>query len=324
LRRSSILLWGGSYCLKMDHLQDDFPALKSFLVGDILTEDQLILAKRADEILANDAARISKFIGWLKRNGAKIEHLAPMLTAEVLDRQIALYLAAEDRLSQLRQTGEEIACVSIKCQPELSIEYGVTACSIPTFLPFGASPRGKKDAIPTVCEGDTKGAITCAILHFLVPAVPPLFGDLEALEPSHLMLSNCGGASLYWAAMSNKAKESLTHLRIRPQCQGATGAAYGYKTPRGPVTVARLMRRDGEYTMQMGAGKVAKTTEKMIEENAWGTTWPHTAIDLGIDHRKLFAKIGSNHLSATTGDVTTELAYFCRLTGITVERLDEA
>lgn len=322
LRRSSILLWGGSYCLKMDHLQDDFPALKSFLVGDILTEDQLILARRADDILANNPGRIDKFAGWLTRNGAKIELSAPMLTQEVLARQIALYLAAQDRLRELKETGEEIACVSVKCQPELSVEYGVTACSIPTFLPFGLSPSGKKEAIPTVCEGDTKGAITCAILHFLVPDVPPLFGDLEALEPSHLMLSNCGGASLYWAAMSNTAKVSLTHLRIRAQCQGATGAAYGYTTAPGPITLARLMRRDGEYIMQMGAGKIIRTTEKMIEENAWGTTWPHTAVNLGIDHRELFGKIGSNHLSATVGDVTRELGHLCKLAGITVERLD--
>jgi L-fucose isomerase-like protein len=324
LRRSSILLWGGSYCLKMDHLQDDFPTLKSFLVGDILTEDQLILTRRADRILQNDSRRVERFIRWLRKNGAKIEISPPMLTDEVLKRQIALYLAAEDRLSELAESGEEIACVSVKCQPELSVEYGVTACSIPTFLPFGASPSGKKQAIPAVCEGDTKGAITSALLHLLAPDVPPLFGDLEALEPSHLMLSNCGGASLYWAGMSNKTGESLSRLYIRGQCQGATGGAYGYSTPPGPVTVARLIRRDGEYVMQLGFGKVVKATRRMIEENAWGASWPHTAISFGLDHRELFGKVGSNHFCATTGDFTSELEWICKLAGITIERLDRA
>jgi L-fucose isomerase-like protein len=39
MRESALMLWGGSYAVKMDQLQDDFTKLKSFMIRDVLLED---------------------------------------------------------------------------------------------------------------------------------------------------------------------------------------------------------------------------------------------------------------------------------------------
>ena len=69
MRESALLLWGGSYAVKMEQLQDDIPKLKSFLVREVLSEGQYILIKRAEEIMKKRPDRINSFMNWLKDNG---------------------------------------------------------------------------------------------------------------------------------------------------------------------------------------------------------------------------------------------------------------
>ena len=51
LLAGTLLMWGGSYCLRMEHLRDDYSALKSYFIGDVITEDQFMLIRRAVDIL---------------------------------------------------------------------------------------------------------------------------------------------------------------------------------------------------------------------------------------------------------------------------------
>ena len=319
LRRSSILLWGGSYCLKMDHLQDDFPRLKSFLIGDVLSEDQYLLVRGAERLLAEQPDRIGRFLAWAQDAGLKIEFDSAMLTQQSLERQVALYLAARDRLDALEE--ENVVAISIKCQPELSVEWGTTACSLPAFLPLSEDSEGERRMLPTVCEGDTKGALTCALLARLAPEVPPLFGDLKDITDSGFVISNCGGAAAYWGNYG-RGRRPLEGVSWAAQCQGASGGALGYHSPPEQVTVARLVRIAGEYSMQLGLGRVVEMPQAMRQGINWGLSWPHTTIDLGIDPYLLLRAAGSNHYCATLGDRTAELMHACREAGISVQRLD--
>ncbi len=316
LRKSSLLLWGGSYCLRMEHLQDDIPYLKTFLVGDILSEDQYMLIKRAEEIEDTNPGRIDNFLRWLEENGTRIEYDGKMLTPQILRKQIALYLASKDRLEELKE--ENIIGVSIKCQPELSEEYGVDACSLPAFLPFGEDSEGKRMPIATVCEGDIKGLLTCALLEGLQPSTPALFGDLKFISDEYIIISNCGASSLFYASFSNSAKDTLPYLTIAPQCQGRGGGAFGYDGKEGILTVARLTRIDGEYVMQLGIGKALPMGEEIKKNILWGNTWPHIAIDLGINRKKLIQMVGANHLCALKGDFLAEMKFACEEAGIKV------
>ena len=324
LRRKSILLWGGSYCLKMEHLRDDAAALKRLLIGDVLVEGQYLLIRRAEEISAKSPQRIEKFIEWLERGGASIEYDGKMLTPESLRKQAALYLAARDRLQELE--AEEVVGVSLRCQPELSVEYGVTGCLIPAFLPFGEDSEGPRTPIATTCEGDIKGLLTSLLLERIHGSAPAGFGDIRNFPlggKQHLLISNCGAASVFYAANSPDPKHVLPALRLRGQCQGASGAAVGYSGKAGDAaTICRIIRKAGEYTMQVAVGKSVEVTDAEVARLEWGSMWPLTLFDIDLDLPSFVQKIGSNHYSFVPGDHLRAVEHACTLLDMPVERLN--
>ncbi|RKY84398.1 fucose isomerase [candidate division KSB1 bacterium] len=320
MRKKALLLWGGSYCLHMDHLRDDPAMLKSFFIGDILNEGQLILSKKADYIIKNQGKRIIDFISWLKSKNTRIVYDIKMLNQDVLKKQIALYFAAKDRLKELED--ENIAGVSIKCQPELSVEYGVTPCFLPAFLPYSVDSEGPKDIIPTVCEGDLKGLLSAVLGFFINPHLPPLFGDLKFISNDYIIISNCGASSIYYAYNSLSPEEVLPRITIQGQCQGKSGGAIGYNGIEGILTILKLIRVSGEYFMLSGVGESLNIDEKIRKHIVWGKMWPHIAVALGIN-KDIFLKVaGSNHFVAIPGDYSAEINYACRIAGIPVVRID--
>lgn len=321
LSRGSLLLWGPSYCLRMEHLQDDLPRLKSFLVGDFIMEDQYSLVRRAEKEL-EEGKRIDRMISWLKDGGCNIDMDGIMLTEESLRKEVALYLGAKDSVAEKIADGEPIMGASIRCQPELSIDYGVTPCLIPSLLPFPEDFEGRKPVVPVVCEGDIKGMVTCAVLHQMNPACPPLFGDLKYVDDNLMIISNCGGASIYYSALSPRACDCLPDLWIKGQCQGASGGAVGFYSKPCDVTVARITRIDGEYWMQYGVGRITQMTDEIREKILWGKMWPNTPIRIEAPRDLLISAVGSNHYSASPGDMTLEIEAFCRLHGLSKMRLD--
>lgn len=321
LSRGSLLLWGPSYCLRMEHLQDDLPGLKSFMVGDFVMEDQYSLIRRAEAMLA-EASRIDGMISWLGEMRCQVEYDRDMLTEESLRREVALYLAAKDSVAEKLAEGEPIMGASIRCQPELSVDYGVTPCLIPSLLPYPEDFEGAKPVIPVVCEGDVKGLVTCALLHLANPTCPPLFGDLKYVDDDLMIISNCGGASIYYSELSTCARECLPRVWLKGQCQGASGGAVGFYSKPSDVTVARLTRIDGEYWMQYGRGSITEMTEDVKRNILWGKMWPNTPIRIPAPRDLLISAAGSNHYSASPGDLTAEIEAFCRVHGIPKVRLD--
>jgi L-fucose isomerase-like protein len=327
MRESALLLWGGTYAIKMEQLQDDIPRLKSFFIRDVLIEDQYILVNRAEKIIRNSPERIEAFIIWAKSKGLNIKQDEKMLTNEALKKQVALLISARDRLEDLRD--ENISGVSIKCQPEIYFEYGVDACTLPAFLPFAENEIGPQKIYPTVCEGDIKGLLSSMLLHMINPDVPPAFGDLISVEDDHIEFANCGAGSIYWANNSLKAKDVLPHVFARANNHGVSGAAFGYFGVESPVvTIARLTRIKGEYYMQLGKGKAlnskvflsSKLKDKL--ESHIGYPWGKVVVDLGVKAENFVKVVGANHLSGTTGDVTEEVKVACREISIPVIRID--
>jgi L-fucose isomerase-like protein len=327
MRESSLLLWGGTYAVKMEQLQDDVPRLKSFMVRDVLSEDQYILVSRAEKIMQKQPERIEAFQRWLKDRGMKISFDKKMLTEEAFTKQSALLLAARDRLSELES--ENIRGVSIKCQPEIYSEYGVDACTLPAFLPFAQNEEGEQRIYPTVCEGDIKGLLTSVLLHALNPDVPPAFGDLISAGDDHVEFANCGAGSVYWAGNSLDAGDVLKNVEAVGNIHGVSGAAFSYYGVESPeLTVARLTRIKGDYYMQLGKGRALdakKFLSGMLGDKVrvhLGQAWGKIVVDLGVRAENLVKVIGANHLSATMGDVTREVETACRSWGIPVVRID--
>lgn len=321
LRGSCLLLWGGSYCLRMDHLRDDYALLKARFVGDIIEEDQYVLIKAAEEKLQNGDIRIEKFLEWLKASGAKVKYTAPRFTERVIRSQIALYLAARDRL-RVAEEEYPIAGVSIKCQPEVSEVYGVTPCLLPSFLPYSEDSEGCQKIYPTVCEGDVKGLITAVLLHKIAPGQPPLFGDIKYVCDDYVLISNCGGSSVYYAGNSSRACEVMPRVTLRAQCQGASGGAVGYYGRSSEMTVARLTRVAGRYYMQLGVAQALEVTDELMSEIVWGRSWPHVALDIAVSAKEFMRIAGANHYCATPGNRSREVAVACEQLGIPVVNMN--
>jgi L-fucose/D-arabinose isomerase len=327
IRESAMLLWGGTYAVRMEQLQDDIPRLKSFLIRDVLFEDQYILINRAEKILKNQQERIDKFKNWLLENGLKIKYDNSMLTHEAFDKQIALLISARDRLKDME--ADNINGVSIKCQPEIYKEYGVNACTLPAFLPLAFNENGKQKIYPTVCEGDIKGLLTSMILFFLNNEVPPAFGDLVSVEDDYIEFANCGAGSLFWSANSNDIRKTLKNTEAVSNIHGVSGAAFSYYGKElDEITVARLTRIRGKHYMQLGKGR-ALDARKILNlkygkkiSGHLGQTWGKIVIDLGVKAQNFVKVIGANHLTMTKGDFTEEIEILCRQVDIPVVRID--
>jgi L-fucose/D-arabinose isomerase len=316
LRRGRLLLWGGSYALRMEFLQDDFPKLKSFLLKDVVTEDQYVLIKYAEKV---SQKRIEKFIGWLKDNDAKLHFDENKFTPEVLKKQAALYLGAKDRIAEM---GDDVIGVSVKCFEEMSDIYGVVPCFLPAFIPYQYDSEGPKNQIPTVCEGDTKALISSIMLSYFSGGTPALFGDVTYVSDDYYLISNCGGSSIHYACRSCSPQDILKNLTIEANAEGVSGGAVGYDGFAQDLTIVRLTRSKGKYFMHLGLGKSIEMAKKIKDDIFFGKTNPHTAIRLAVDKHLFVNALGANHLIAIPGDYVEEVNYFCRQVGIEVFRID--
>ncbi|CAB49615.1 Conserved hypothetical protein (C-terminal part) [Pyrococcus abyssi GE5] len=314
LSKGSILLLGGTYTLGMEHLMDDIPKLKKF-VGDFIMLDQYAIIKEGEEVEDGD---VERFYEWLLSK-AKVKFDGKMLTPEVLKRQIRLYLGAK-RIWDKRR--EEIIGLSVKCQPELSEIYGVTACTIPAFFPFNRDAFGDKPIVPATCEGDIKGTITSALLYY-ISNKPPLFGDIKYVDDDIVIIANCGASSLYYARMSDDPEENLKATTIQGQCQGKSGGAFTYRTPPGEFTVARMIRKGGKYYLLYFFAEGVEITKDIEEKLKWGKQWPHTAIRNPLDRQDFINVMGANHLSLVPGDYTQELKFVAKVWGIKAVDLND-
>ena len=322
LRYDSAILFGSTYCLKMEHLEDDHARLKRLLIGDLLIEEQSIFVARGERIRREQPERIERYKRWLVEGGARICYDGQRVTEEVLEVHIADFLGMRQRLAELSE--HRIRGVSVRCQPELSEERGITACSIPAFLPFAEDAEGEHEPLVVICEGDVRGLVTLMLLHRIVPSVPPTFGDMMDASERFVRISNCGSAGLFWAAHSMRAKDALPHLTLAGNWNASGGAAFGYYSPPGEVTVARLTRVKDSYFMHLGKGNQLAIEGEVEKEvlSTFGGCWPQHAVSLGVNPHYLIRAMGANHPCLTLGDQTLELEYACREVGLPVIRID--
>jgi len=326
MRRSRVMLWGGSYGAEMPYTRSDPAAFEAGLLAEVMAEQEEVLVAAARAIRARDAARVETFLRWMEANGIVVRYDGRMLTKESLGFQVALYLAARDRLTAL--SDEAISGAAIKCHYEMSIAcQGCTSCLLPAFLPFAHDAEGPQVVVPFACEGDLNGLAGLALLHALNPAVPPLFGDLVAYAKDHVLLRNCGASSVYWAGRSSEPARNLARIRLEPNMHGKSGAAVHYETPgcdaleagAGGVTFLRLFREGGRLAALVGEGRVLAADRAPH----YADPWPHTRLALGVSAALLVRAIPCNHGSLTEGRLAQELEVFCAHAGIPLYRCDD-
>ncbi len=319
LRRSVILVFGAPYTLGMEHLYEDLGALKA-IVEDIILLDQYLIVRRAEELL-REGSRVDRFIERLEEL-TEVRYDGRMLTPESLRRSVALYLGFKDIISEYLRDGVNLRAVSIKCQPELSEVYGVTACMIPAFGPVPYDLEGEKPALATTCEGDLKGTLSSLILE-LLSGYPALFGDVKYISDEYLLLANCGASALFYASLSRSLEDNLRATILQPQCQGASGSALTYRTPPAEFTVMRIFKLKDKLLLQYMITESMEFSEELQEKLRWGLQWPHTAFRNPLPRNLMVNILGANHLSGVPGDYRRELSYLASELGIELLSLND-
>jgi L-fucose isomerase-like protein len=342
MKSSRVICWGGFYGADIPFTRDDDAAIENIFVREVISEQEMVIMQKAEKIIKEQPARINGFIDWLNKNKVTILYDNSILTPDSLKFQIGQYFAVKDRLDELKD--ENIQGITVKCHFEVSTNCtGCTECLIPGFLPFGVDSEGLKPDIPVGCEGDLKGLLTSMMMRFINPKVPPLFGDIITYNKDYVLISNCGAASVYWAARSCKPEVTLPQVKLLPQVHGKSGSAVQYFTPEKPaeekslhdrsegndksnnesndyggkVTYARLFRINRKYFMYLGTGKITQAG------GTHGRVWPVTKVYFKSDPYLLFKTSPANHGSLTEGDITREIEFFCKYADIEVVRCDD-
>ncbi len=194
----------------------------------------------------------------------------------------------------------DLNALNVKCQYELSQQYGMTAC-----LPISMTADA---GIVSACEGDVIITTTMAILHFLSDQVI-YYGDILDLQGDQMLLSSCGFAPL---SLANEADDIIIQEFGH---KGFDGLICSFTLKRGPVTFARLVEGShGDYRLNYGTGTGVDTALRQGR-------FPGLEVKLDGSPRKLLETMASQHFAICYGDVTESLEDLCRWLDIEAVRI---
>jgi L-fucose isomerase-like protein len=189
--------------------------------------------------------------------------------------------------------------LTVKCQYELSQEYGMTPC-----LPMALLAD---EGLVASCEGDVMVLVTQALLRLLTGQVAP-YGDILDLQGDAMLLSSCGFAPF------SLANESDTCRVCEFDHPGFDGLICSFTLKRGPVTIARLSEGVGNY-------KLLYATGTGVETDLRQGRFPALQIKLDGDPQALLGNIASQHFALCYGDQSERLEDWCRIAGVEGTRI---
>ncbi|MFQ6099530.1 MAG: hypothetical protein ACE5O2_17490, partial [Armatimonadota bacterium] len=196
----------------------------------------------------------------------------------------------------LRQLADErgLNAMNVKCQYELSQEYGMVACvPISLLAEWG---------VVSACEGDLLITATMCVLHYLT-GQPIYYGDILDLRGDQMLLSSCGFAPFGLAAdPSTRRICQLGH-------PGFEGIINSFVLRPGPVTFARLVEGRGDYRLNFGLGRGVSTELRQGR-------FPALEIKVDGSVQRLLDTMASQHFAMCYGDVRDELRDLCGMLGI--------
>ncbi|ASU79864.1 fucose isomerase [Actinopolyspora erythraea] len=282
---------------------------------DVEEIDQYELVLRAERA---DTGEVRKAREWFEQYAAEVRYDGDKLTPELLERQIASYLAVRDVIAE---RGLDFS--GIKAQPELTENFA-TMDITEALLNDPYDWNGPKR--PHVCatEADMDGALTMKLLSD-VAGTPALFADVRHYHPDRDVwdLCNSGQHATWFAARSDDPAVNLSRVRLCPEVFffPAGGASVRHIAAPGGMTLARLTRRDGHYRMQLVLGEFLDfddaTTEELVRRST--PEWPHAFARLDVSPETFLSRFGANHIHAVPGDHRAELRAVAELLGVELE-----
>ncbi len=285
---------------------------------DIDHVDQFEIVRRAERE-GWHSGRVQAAFEYLKKHVRKIHWTTgsqgPLLTEELLRRQLALYYATLDLIEEFHYD-----FCGIKGQRELT-EHFATADVTEAFLNDSYGPEGQsKPSIVCATEADSDAALTMQIFKHLA-ATPVLFADVRHFHSNLGVwdLCNSGEHATYFAARSLDPAVNLAKVEFRPQgfYFPAGGAAVYHIAAPGPVTLARLTRDDGKYRMTVipaefvDFGDDNESIASISQDN-----WPHAFARFQCSGETFINQFHCNHIHGVYGHWVSELQMVCQILGI--------
>lgn len=209
------------------------------------------------------------------------------VTEDKISKTAKMYLALKELCRD-----NYLDAINIKCQYELSQEYGVIAC-VPLSLLADSG-------IVSSCEGDVLTTVSMLIMHLLTGQTI-YYGDILDWEDGQLLLSSCG--FMPFTLSKNRAViREIGH-------SGFSGLISSGVLREGDLTMMRLYEGIGNYKMSIIRGEGTDTKPRMGR-------FPALKIKVNFTEDDLLENIPSQHYCIAYGNWTKELEELCKYLNI--------
>jgi L-fucose isomerase len=194
----------------------------------------------------------------------------------------------------------------------------VPQCISAALLPGPYDADGQKAPLMMACEADGDAALSMEIMKDISGGSPVIFMDVSYIDEAAntFYFPNCGALCSWYADRAASPEENLKQVELRPANRPGGGAITYFTTAPGPLTLARLYRKAGDYYMAIISAEMVdiSQTERDKFVTARGThQLPPAFLKLEVDLDKFMAEFGSNHILAVDGTCVEELSYVCEM-----------
>jgi L-fucose isomerase len=279
---------------------------------DVEHIEQYDIARYSETI---DAARVDAGLRWLEKYVGEIKYDGKVLTPEKLKTQIRSYHAVRQIMEE-----KQLDFVGFKAHGDLT-DYFATMDIAEAFLNDPYDWEGPHEPIVAATEADMDGALTMEIFKHL-SGQTSLFADIRHYdaEDDVWYFANSGTHATYFAARSLDPAENLKKVTFYPEIPDfpAGGASVQFFAGAGPMTMARLARKKGQYWMAIVPAQFVEFPQEKMVAKAKTTDieWPHAFARLQVPPEVFLATYPCNHIHGITGNWVEELKYVAEILGI--------
>jgi L-fucose isomerase-like protein len=204
----------------------------------------------------------------------------------------------------------DVTSLAVNCWTRVQERLHVSVCSV-----LG---RLNEQGMLAACEVDVYGAATMLALQTAgLGVTPPDFVDWTDLHPTEKnvwLAWHCGNAAKSLRAPDSTSRLVRNERMIQwcPTCHGALE----FRLKEGPVTCARLVEYDGEFTMFFGSGAIVDIPPFIRGAYGWVkvndvSDWETKMVENGIIHHGVLIH---------DPKVADALELFCKFLGIKAVR----
>jgi L-fucose/D-arabinose isomerase len=279
---------------------------------DIEHVEQYDVVQQSEKV---DADKVEKAFAWLEKHVGNIHYDGGKLTPEKLKLQIRSYYATKAIIEE-----KQLDFVGFKSHGDLT-DYFVTMDITEAFLNDPYDWDGPKEPVVAATEADMDAALTMQIMKHLT-GEPVLFCDVRHYDAENDVwcFANSGTHATYFAGRSKDPAENLKKVSFYPEVSyyPAGGASVQHFAAPGPITMARLARKNGRYWMAVVPAEFVDLGEAASKALADSTTpeWPHAFARLTVPPEEFLATYPCNHIHGVCGDHVAELLHVAEILGI--------